>query len=102
MGSTGRVDSAHAEDSILPMNLVHVEYPSQREAAALEKLYQSAAQTSWVLRIGDSTDVPQATDLATAVKHGSMGRWTRGLLVQARPFLFLPALAADTAIMYRR
>ena len=83
MSSNGRGASA-AEDSIVPMTLVSLESPTQQEAEALETLYQSAAQTAWVLRLGDCQDVPQATDLETAMRHGQAGRWTRGLLVQAR------------------
>lgn len=88
MSSNGRGASA-AEDSIVPMTLVSLEAPTQQEAEALETLYQTAAQTAWVLRLGDCQDVPQATDLETAMRHGQAGRWTRGLLVQARPYDFL-------------
>jgi hypothetical protein len=84
MASDGPGDGAAAEDSILPMNLVHLDYPTQEDAQSLEVLYQTAAQTSWVLRLGDAPDVHQATDLTTALEHGAQGRWTRGLLVQVR------------------
>ena len=84
MDADVRGHSAGAEDCILPMNLVQLEYPSEHETHALELLYQAAAQAPWVLSLGDSPDVPQATDLATALEHGEKGRWTRGLLVQVR------------------
>jgi hypothetical protein len=90
MPSSGRGGSAAAEDSILPMTLVQLEYPSQHEAVALETLYQTAAQTPWVVRLGESPNVPQATDLETALQHGQGGRWTRGLLVQVRLLVFCP------------
>jgi hypothetical protein len=73
---------AAPDDSILPMTLVHMDYPSDAEADALTNLYQNAAQSVWVLRIGNAPNVPQPTDLDTAIKFGSAGRWTRGLLVQ--------------------
>jgi hypothetical protein len=97
MPSSSRGGSAAAEDSILPMTLVQLEYPSQHEAVALETLYQTAAQTPWVVRLGDAPGVPQATDLETALQHGQAGRWTRGLLVQARP-RFCPFLDCFVAI----
>jgi hypothetical protein len=80
----GADQAVSPDDSILPMTLVHMDYPSEAEADALTSLYQTAAQAPWVLRIGNAPNVPQPTDLDTAIKYGSAGRWTRGLLVQAR------------------
>lgn len=71
-----------ADDSILPLPLMQGDCPTDTETRALEHLYQSAAQEQWVLNIGDMPDVPQSTDIATAVQHANNDSWTRGLLVQ--------------------
>ena len=75
---------AHSDDSILPIALIPGDCPTDEDSKALEHLYQSAAQEQWVLSIGDTPNVPQSTDIGTAVQHGSRGNWTRGLLVQVR------------------
>lgn len=85
MNHDDSADHSGLEDSILPMNLVQHECPSAEDTEALEILYQTAAQMDWVVHLGDTPDVHQATDLSTAGVHGGQGRWTRGLLVQARP-----------------
>jgi hypothetical protein len=82
---------AASEDSILPMTLVRSGIPSERECAALDSIYQTAAMVPWVQTLGESDDVPQATDLNTALRYclrdDRRALWTRGLLVQVSLYI---------------